>query len=115
MMQVYVGSHGVATRSARDTSVFHRGVRYHDALDPATGRPAVGVVQATVIATDPVLADAMSRALLSLGPKRGLAMLSKITQSIEGFVVDDKGVVHATAGMRSIAPKLPSRIGLMER
>lgn len=112
MLQVYVGSHGVATRSVRDRSVLHRGTWYHDVLDPKTGGPVTGVLQATVISPDPVLADALSRALLALGPERGLAMLAKVQQHVEGFVVDAKGVVHATPGMKSLAPKLPTAIGL---
>ena len=112
MLQVYVGSHGIATRSIADRSVLHRGAQYHDVLDPATGRPVSGVLQATVGSPDPALADAMSRALLALGPKRGLAMLAKVSQQIEGFIVDAKGVVHATAGMKNLAPKLPARISV---
>ena len=112
ILQLYVGSHAIATRRVTDSSVLHRGKRYHDVLDPATGRPSEGVLQATVVAPDPVLADAMSRALLALGPKRGLAMLAKVEQQVAAIVIDAQGVVHASAKMRDFAPKLPARLAL---
>lgn len=112
LMQVYVGSHAIATRTVRDRSILRHGVRFHDVLDPATGYPATEAISATVISPDPALADAMSRALLAIGPTRGMAMLSKISQQIEAVVIDRTGVVHATAGMKNIAPKLPARIRL---
>src|SRR5262249_39618762 len=53
------------------------GVRYHHIFDPATGRPARGLAQGTVLSDDPVLADCMTKAVFILGPTDGLAFLNE--------------------------------------
>ena len=75
-MQVYLTSQAAMTVSDSDHFVLRNGKRYHDGLDPRTGMPAEGTVQATVIGSDPTMAGAMAHALLVLGPKAGLAMLA---------------------------------------
>ncbi|GEM_PF-2788824 len=113
LAQVYVGSHGVATRSIHEQAVIWHGKRFHNVLSSSTGKPATGVVQATVVSPNAVTADAVSHALLALGPKKGIAMISGLSTDVEAFVIDNKGTIHATAGMSRIAPKLPSRVKLM--
>lgn len=107
---LYLGSHCAATRSDSDRFVVKNGKRYHDVLDPRTGQPAEGVVQATVIATDPALADALSHAVFVLGPRAGLALLEK-EKNVEGFLIDAAGKVHATSGMGDLA-RLPAKVTL---
>lgn len=108
--QLYLGSHAAATRSQLDSAFTRDGVRYHDVLDPRTGQPARGVLQATVISADSVLADALSRAVMVMGVRKGLRHLNKLP-NVEGFLVDEKGTVHASKGMASLA-RLPARITL---
>jgi len=49
------------------------GQRYSHILDARTGRPVNhNLVSATVLISDPTVADAWSTALLCLGPKEGL-------------------------------------------
>lgn len=110
LVQLYLASQSAATRSDSDRYTLKNGHRYHDVLDPRTGNPVEGVVQATVIATDPALADALSSALFVLGPKAGLAMLAR-HKNVEGFLVDQSGKVFASPGMAEYA-RLPSRISL---
>ena len=109
LTQLYLGSHAAATRSQMDAFFMRDGVRYHDILDPRTGNPARGVLQATVISPDALLADALSRAVVVMGVAEGLAHLEKLPNA-EGFLIDDKGGIHATKGMASLArlpPKVP--------
>jgi thiamine biosynthesis lipoprotein len=110
MVQLYLGSQSAATRSDSDRYTLKNGHRYHDVLDPRTGNPVEGVVQTTVIAADPELADALSTAMFVLGPKAGLAMLAR-HKNVEGFLVDQTGKVFASPGMTEYA-RLPTRIAL---
>jgi thiamine biosynthesis lipoprotein len=110
MVQLYLSSHAAATRHHGERYFIKGGKRYHDVIDPRSGRPRHGVVSATVIATDSVQADALSSAVFVLGPKDGIALLEK-TQGVEGFVVDEKGNVRGSSGMSDFA-RLPEHIDL---
>ncbi|MCC6623914.1 MAG: FAD:protein FMN transferase [Deltaproteobacteria bacterium] len=114
-----------ATLEVRDASVstsgdYERffvadGVRHHHILDPRTGYPSRGARAATVICDDATLADALSTALMVLGPEAGLAVIARVAASegrvIEAVVVDAAGRVHTTPGMRSrlvvVHPPIP--------
>ncbi len=110
LIQLYLTSHAAATRHRTEHSFYKDGVRYHDGIDPRTGKPANGVALATVIGVDAAQADGLSAAVFVLGPKAGIALLDRIDR-VEGFVIDDKGVVHASRGMSDFA-RLPERIDL---
>lgn len=117
LMRVYLSSHIAATRSVYERGIIHRGERYHDIIDPRTGklRPGKGAADATLLATaigtDPVEVDALSYALLVLPPSAALRLLDK-TDNVEGFVVDGKGQVRGSRGMGDFAPKLPDVLSL---
>ena len=73
------------THAAVSTSGTHRngfevgGVRYSHILDPRDGWPIRnGMLLATVVAPDATLADALSTALLVLGPERALALVENL-------------------------------------
>jgi len=84
--------------SADDESYFEiDGVRYHHILDPRTGWPARGLRSATVLHRDPVLADALSTALMVLGEKRGLEVVAELGG--EAVLVDDAGRMATTPGL----------------
>jgi thiamine biosynthesis lipoprotein len=51
--------------------------RGNHVLDPRTGRPAEGVLSATVVARTGMEADALSTAVYVLGPEEGLALLER--------------------------------------
>jgi thiamine biosynthesis lipoprotein len=107
---MYLTSHAAATRTDSETTVHKAGNRYHDVLDPRTGMPVTGVVQATVFASDPQLADAWSTALFVLGPKAGLQILQQLP-NVEGFVIDSTGKVWTSPGAEAFV-RLPARIDL---
>lgn len=74
------------------------GVRYHHVLDPRTGHPARGLTSATVLAPDATLADALSTALMVLGPERGLALAEEWPE-VEAVLVGEGGELSTTSGV----------------
>lgn len=74
------------------------GVRYHHILDPRTGRPARGLRSATVISPEPTLADALSTALMVMGPQRGMAVVEELPE-VEAVLVDVSGEVAVSPGL----------------
>ncbi len=97
-----------ATLSVRDESVATSGdyenffesggMRYHHILDPRTGWPTRGVRAVVVLSADATLADALGKAPMVLGVQRGLALARRA--KVEVLLVDDRGRVHMTEGMR---------------
>ena len=74
------------------------GVRYHHILDPKTGRPSRGLRAATVVARDATLADALSTALMVMGPEKGLALIERLP-GVEALVIDEHGRVSTSSGL----------------
>lgn len=74
------------------------GVRYHHILDPKTGRPSRGLRAATVVARDATLADALSTALMVMGPEKGMALIERLP-GVEALVIDDQGRVTTSSGL----------------
>ena len=60
----------LGTSSSRFQSFRHEGKLLGHILDPRTGRPAEGVLSATVLAPTATLADALSTAFYVLGPEK---------------------------------------------
>lgn len=77
------------------------GRRYHHIIDPFTGFPADGVISVSIIADDCLTADALSTAVFVLGAKRGIALIERI-EGAEGVIVDKRGGIHKTAGLKTI-------------
>ncbi len=73
------------------------GIRYHHIIDVRTGMPARGLTQVTVLAEDPTVADALATAAFVLGASDGLALIDA-WEGAEGFLVDEVGGHHRTAG-----------------
>lgn len=83
-------------------------------LDPRTGRPAEGVVFATVVAPKGIEADGLDTALYVLGDE-GLPLLT--ARGVEGFVVRQVGSgheIHATPGF-AVRRKLRLSQGVVAR
>ena len=96
----------VSTSGDYERSFIADGVRYHHILDPRTGWPSRGAWSATVVSPDATLADALSTALMVLGPEAGLAALSRFPGT-EALIVDSSGKVHATEGQPVVVMARP--------
>ena len=109
-----------ATVTVRDASVstsgdyeryfIQGGVRYHHILDPRTGWPTRGLRSATVLAGDGTRADALSTAVMVLGPDAGMALVERLP-GVEALLVDHRGEVHLSTGARAVVKILhPPRV-----
>ncbi len=80
----------------------YAGQRYHHIIDPRTGAPAVDARSATVVHTDPMLADAASTALFVAGPKQAAAVMQALGVELYLLIAAD--------GARLVSPALQARI-----
>jgi thiamine biosynthesis lipoprotein len=85
---------------------FHEGIRYHHIFDPHTGYPARELSGITVIARDPMQADAWATALYVMGPEDGLAMAEEIPD-LEAIMVTTAGEVLYSSGVAGALKALP--------
>jgi thiamine biosynthesis lipoprotein len=76
------------------------GVRYHHLLDPGTGQPARGCRSVTIVASNPVVADALSTGVFVLGAREGMALVERLPD-VEAVIVSDTNEVLVSSGLRS--------------
>ena len=84
-----------------------RGVHHSHILDPGTGRPAMAVLQATVVAADAATADALATALCVLDPAEGLELVGSLA-GVDCIVVDAAGRRHVSPGIATLQPEEPT-------
>ena len=76
----------------------HVGEQAHSHIfDPRTGRPADGVLGASVVAADVVTADVLATLMCALGPERGLALVAEV-EGAEAVIVAADGAAHESRG-----------------
>jgi thiamine biosynthesis lipoprotein len=75
------------------------GRRYGHVIDPRSGWPIQEPLAAVALARDGATAEALTKALLVLGPDEGLAVLADVA-SAEGLVIDAAGTLHESPGFR---------------
>ncbi len=79
------------------------GVRYHHIIDPKTGDSARGMRSVTVIGPDATMTDGLDNSVFILGVKDGLALIDAMP-GYEAVLVDARGDVHFSTGLRPAAP-----------
>ena len=77
------------------------GKRYPQLFDPRSGRPAMGVLGATVVAVDAATADALATALCVLPVAEGIACAERA--GAECAIVDVDGGLHTSSGWAALA------------
>jgi len=100
----YFASFAVSDKAVVTSGDYERyfvvgGKRYSHVLDPRTGRPAEGLMSATVVAPEATLADALSTAAFVLGPRKGYTFVTKFADT-ECLLVSDAGKVRLSPGLR---------------
>lgn len=88
----------VATSGDYERYFIKDGVRYHHILDPATGFPANLSRSVTIVAEDPVAADALSTAVFVMGPDKGMELVEGL-EKVEAVIVGSDGKVTVSKGL----------------
>jgi thiamine biosynthesis lipoprotein len=91
----------VSTSGDYESYFILNGVRYHHILDPRTGMPSRGLRSATVLSPDATLADALSTAIMVMGPKKGMTLVERLP-NVEAVLVDDHGTVLVSSGLENV-------------
>ena len=71
--EIKLRNRAIGTSSSQFQSFRHKGKLYGHIIDPRTGRPAEGLLSATVVAGSSALADALSTAFFVMGLEKSLA------------------------------------------
>ena len=74
------------------------GVRHHHIVDPATGMSPSSVHSVTVMASDGLTCEALSKTVFVLGVERGIALVESM-EGADAIVVDAQGQLHTSSGM----------------
>lgn len=102
----------VATSGSYERFVEIGGRRYGHIMNPATGRPAEGLLSATTVCAEAGLGDGLATALFVLGPGAAEALLaSQYPEVLAVLVLPDEGdrlLVRASAGLRGRLRILPA-------
>lgn len=104
--QAIVASFALENRAVATSGDYQKyfvrdGVRYHHILNPDTGRPAEGVVSATVIAETAMDADALATAVFVLGPEKGIEWIESLAET-EAMILAPSGPPHFSKGFQSL-------------
>ena len=105
--------------SLRDTSVSFsesfgesseiEGRRYGHVIDPRTGWPIQEARAGVALAADGATAEALTKALIVLGAREGLAVVAQ-TPGAEALVIDAAGGLHESPGFRRATAFEPLRL-----
>ncbi|RMG15559.1 MAG: DUF2271 domain-containing protein [Planctomycetota bacterium] len=100
----------VASSGGYARGVTVAGRRRSHIIDPRTGRPAEGVLGATVVAPTAAEADALATALCVLEPQDGLALIEKRPVAA-ALIVDAAGRAHRSRAWARFRAPPPPRTG----
>ncbi len=82
-----VSDKAVATSGSYERFVEIDGRRLGHIMNPATGRPAEGLLSVTIVADSAILADGLSTTLFVLGPEKALPFLKAHYPTVEAVLV----------------------------
>jgi thiamine biosynthesis lipoprotein len=98
--RIELENEAVSTAGDYQRFIMKDGIRYHHILDPATLQPARDCQSVTIIAKDGVMADGLDTGIFVMGPKKGMALIESLSD-VEGVIVDAKGEVMISSGLKS--------------
>ena len=101
--EIRLRDRALATSGSAKQFFRHQGRRYSHILDPRTGRPAEGVLSATVLAPTAAEADAVSTALFVMGPEAAVEYCRSRPEIAAVLVCPDRaarGIEITSAGFQ---------------
>lgn len=100
---------GVFTSGDYERYFEYDGQRYHHIIDPKTGQPATGIISATVVHTDGMLADAAATAIVAAGPNHWIEVAHSLGVE-KVMVIDHNLTIQLSTALQSqtevLAPSL---------
>ncbi len=103
------GAGAVMTTADDEQFFFDGGVRYHNVIDPRTGRPATKCRSVTIVAKDALTSEALSRAVFVLGARDGMVLVDRLGDDTVIVTSDNKVVV--SRGLRDVIQQRPPTDG----
>ena len=100
--ELYLRDQSLSVSGSLGQSVEIGGRSYGHVVDPRTGRALTEASVAVVVAEDGARAEALSKALLVLGPSEGIALLESLGGA-QGMIVTERGERRATRGFDAAA------------
>lgn len=105
---VYSANSSVVTSGAYERCFVKEGTLYHHILDPRTCEPAAtNIASVSIVAADPMLADALATAVFILGNAEGFALIRRY--KAEAAILQADGRLCHTAGLRLQAITNPGK------
>lgn len=89
--EIHLRDRCLATSGSAKQFFYHKGRRFSHILDPRTGRPAVGVLSATVLAPTATEAEVLSTTAFVLGPQKSSELMLERTDIGMIFVLPGSG------------------------
>lgn len=101
LVRVALGERAAATSGGYARGFQVDGRHHSHILDPGFGQPATGALQATVLAPDAALADALATAFCVLSPSESLEVAVTFA-AVDCLVIDRAGKRHVTRGFQAL-------------
>lgn len=91
---------GISTSGDTEQFVEIGGARYSHIINPATGLGLTNRIQATIIAPDATMTDAMATTVCVLGARRGLALVERTPHAAAFVITKENGVDQTLVSRR---------------
>jgi FAD:protein FMN transferase len=87
------------------------GVRYHHIIDPKTGKSPHGIHSVTVIASDGLTTEGLTKSVFVMGLEKGMRLVESLT-GVDAVVVDAAGTLHYSSGLQDRGPAAAGQRGV---